>query len=501
MAVYKDEKELLSTDWMSKIKEAEASGNMELAAQYEQARNDKIASKNYAGTQTATNNYSQYAAPAAPTAPTVQGIASAYDQQFMTPDEIASIEYFSQLAKTAKQNGDSAAVKSAHDAAEALRAKYGYSGGAYGDQFIKLEDGTTVELPTYDSQYSSQIDSLLSAILNREPFSYDHTTDPTYLAYEDKYKRLGDRAREDVLGDVAGLTGGYASSWATTAASQAQNDYNQQLSDVIPTLYDAAYNRYLNEDALKKSDLGVVMDVDNTNYGRYRDTVEDTKWGAEFDYTKDRDKVADEKWQTEFDWNKTVDEWNMKTTEDTNKFDQMLSKWSLVGVADKEVAEYFGVPEGSTTESYYFNKANLALNQAKLARSGSGSGSGSGGDDKNATHNRNLAIEEARRTILNTGSYTDAAKSIIQNAGVYGLDMDDYFSICKELGVSDNAAKQVYIDYKNEYLASESGGGDKDYMYYAGLMGQQSDPEAWLAQNKYSIPSDILQDLYNLLDY
>lgn len=478
----------------------------EQRSQYESERAAKIADK-YGGVEptmsgsdkTFSSVYSG-AGGAVNTTPTVQGIASAYDQQFMTPDEIASIEYFSQLAKTAKQNGDSAAVQSAHDAAEALRAKYGYSGGAYGDQFIKLEDGTTVELPTYNSQYSSQIDSLLNAILNREPFSYDYTTDPTYLAYEDKYRRLGDRAREDVLGDVAGLTGGYASSWATTAASQAQNDYNQQLSDVIPTLYDAAYNRYLNEDALKKSDLGVVMDVDNTNYGRYRDTVEDTKWGAEFDYTKDRDKVADDQWKQSFDWNKTVDEWNMKTTEDTNKFDQMLSKWSLMGVADKEVAEYFGIPEGSTTESYYFNKANLELSKAKLAKSGSGSGSG-GGDDKNATHNRNLAIEEARRTILNTGSYTDAAKSIIQNAGVYGLDMDDYFSICKELGVSDNAAKQVYIDYKNEYLASESGGGDKDYMYYAGLMGQQSDPEAWLAQNKYSIPSDILQDLYNLLDY
>jgi hypothetical protein len=357
------------------------------------------------------------------------------------------------------------------------------------------------EIPEYNSQYSSQIDSLLNSILNREEFSYDYTTDPTYHAYADKYKRLGDRAREDTLGDVAGLTGGLPSSWAVTAASQAQNDYNQQLSDVIPTLYDAAYNRYVNEYNMDANDLGLVLDVDNTYYDRYRDTVDDTKWQTEFDYTKDRDKVADDQWQQSFDWNKTVDEWNMKTTEDTNKFDQMLSKWSLTGVADEEVAAYMGVPVGTTTESYYFNKANLALNQAKLAKSGSGSGSGSDKtEDYSGAKNRELVISEARKTVSSTGSYVEAAKNVIQNAGVYGLTMEDYFSICKELGVSDSAANQVYIDYKNEYIVSESGG-EKDYMYYASIMGQQSDPEAWLTENMYSIPPDILEDLQKLLNY
>ena len=361
------------------------------------------------------------------------------------------------------------------------------------------QSGNQDELPTYESQHSSQIDSLLQSILNREEFSYDYATDPTYLAYADQYKRLGDRAREDTLGDVAGLTGGYASSWATTAASQAQNDYNQQLSNIIPTLYDAAYNRYMDEYNMDANNLGLLMNVDNMYYDRYRDTVDDTKWQTELDYTKERDEVDDEKWKTEFDWNKTVDEWNMKTTEDTNKFDQMISKWSLTGVADKEVAAYFGVPEGATTESYYFNKANLALSQAK-AKSGGGSGSG-GSKNTESTVDRAGAIEAARKAVLSSGSYVVAAKSLIANAGKYGISMDDYFSICKELGVSDATANQVYADYKSEYLASEQGAGDRDYLYYAGIMGKQEDPEAWLEQNKYSIPADILSQLYDLLDY
>ena len=62
MAIYNSQEELLNTDWQSKINEAVAAGNQVLAAQYEQARNDKIASKEYqdwGGQQTQTNNYVQ----------------------------------------------------------------------------------------------------------------------------------------------------------------------------------------------------------------------------------------------------------------------------------------------------------------------------------------------------------------------------------------------------------------------------------------------------------
>lgn len=60
MAVYKNKEELMNTDWQAKINEATAAGDMKAAAQYEQARNDKINSSDYTGKQTTTNNYSQY---------------------------------------------------------------------------------------------------------------------------------------------------------------------------------------------------------------------------------------------------------------------------------------------------------------------------------------------------------------------------------------------------------------------------------------------------------
>ena len=60
MAVYKNKDELMNTDWQAKINEATAAGDMKAAAEYEQARNDKINSSDYTGKQTTTNNYSQY---------------------------------------------------------------------------------------------------------------------------------------------------------------------------------------------------------------------------------------------------------------------------------------------------------------------------------------------------------------------------------------------------------------------------------------------------------
>lgn len=341
---------------------------------------------------------------------------------------------------------------------------------------------------SYDSKYSTQIDQLLNSILNREEFSYDHTTDPSYLAYEQQYKRLGDRAREDTLGNVAGLTGGYASSWAVSAASQAQNDYNAQLSGKIPELYDAAYNRYLNEDSLKRNDLGLLMGVDQTEYDRYRDTVSDNQWQQQFD-------TSNSQWQQQFDWNKNVDEWNMSNTEATQKFDQMMSKWQLTGVADKEVASALGVPEGATTESYYFNKASMELDQAKLALDKANAAKNN--TTTKVDHLADSIARNAKSLIDSTESYQEGAKYILSAVS----SADEFFTVGSQAGIPNSTLQQVFDSFYDQALKDPGEEGDKDYAYYAALMGKQEDPEAWLISNKYSIPSDILEDLYKLLDY
>lgn len=87
-------------------------------------------------------------------------------------------------------------------------------------------------------------DEALQAYLNREDFQYDVNADALYQRYKDSYVALGKDAMEDTMGQAAALTGGYGSSYAQNVGQQAYNSYLKQLGDVVPELYQLAYDRY-----------------------------------------------------------------------------------------------------------------------------------------------------------------------------------------------------------------------------------------------------------------
>lgn len=87
-------------------------------------------------------------------------------------------------------------------------------------------------------------DEALNAYLNREDFRYDLDGDALYQQYKDRYMEMGKTAMEDTMGQAAALTGGYGSSYAQNVGHQAYNRYMQQLGDVVPELYQLAYDRY-----------------------------------------------------------------------------------------------------------------------------------------------------------------------------------------------------------------------------------------------------------------
>lgn len=121
------------------------------------------------------------------------------------------------------------------------------------------------------SQYGDAINKLTDAVVNRQQFTYDPATDPSYKAAAKQYNRLGDRARQNTLGDISSMTGGMPSSYAVSAAQQAQNDYNVQLSNMIPQLMQAAYDRYQGEFNMNLGALGALSDRDNALYSRWND--------------------------------------------------------------------------------------------------------------------------------------------------------------------------------------------------------------------------------------
>ena len=164
----------------------------------------------------------------------------------------------------------------------------------------------------YSSPYADEIDSLLGSLSSREPFKYEASGDALFREYSDRYARDAKRAMKDTVGRVSSLTGGYGSSYAATAGSQAYGEKMSELGDIIPQLYKLAYTRYRDEGDDMRSLLSEYRDTDDEYYDRYRDGVSDWQTdlkrlaaayesARDYEYDAARDTVKDEQWQREFD--------------------------------------------------------------------------------------------------------------------------------------------------------------------------------------------------------
>lgn len=144
--------------------------------------------------------------------------------------------------------------------AKAAQSSSDYSGG-YGS----FGAGTG----GYTNPYADQLKAVSGKILNRDPFSYDYTTDPLYQQYQKEYTRLGQRAMDDTLAKISARTGGLASSYAASAGNQAYGNYMQQLSDKIPELEQYAYGKYNDEGNWLLNQLNMLRGLDSDAYNRF----------------------------------------------------------------------------------------------------------------------------------------------------------------------------------------------------------------------------------------
>ena len=175
----------------------------------------------------------------------------------------------------------------------------------------------------YQSAWQTQLNDTLQKILNREKFSYDLNGDMLYQQYKDQYTTQGKLASMDVMGQAAAMNGGYGNSYAQTVGQQAYQGYLQQLNDKVPELYQLALNQYNAEGDEMYNQASLMAQMENQDYGRYRDSVsdyytelanlkDDARYMSETEYERAwndfnakygayRDTVADEQWQAEFD--------------------------------------------------------------------------------------------------------------------------------------------------------------------------------------------------------
>lgn len=292
------------------------------------------------------------------------------DSIYMTDEDLKQLDQYKSDFAAAQTAGDQAGMNAAHTAAENLRKKYNYSGGADGSQFnILSSEGVKQPFsyesaPEYVNQYQGMIDDLRDKIMGRPAFSYDAESDPLYQMYKEQYTAAGKQAMEDTLGSVSARTGGLASSYATSAAQQANNAYMDALASKIPELQQLAYQMYQNEGASLQNQLDMLLALESGDYSKYQTALSQYNADRSFKYGQYAD-----------DWyrNYTVgrDAIDDQRYEESTAYEQGLQKAALLAQSGifSGYADIFGLTEDETAAlvKQYAKNEKMSDQEAAMA--------------------------------------------------------------------------------------------------------------------------------------
>ena len=426
-----------NTDYQAIINDAVARGDYQSAALAELARNAKIVGTG--SNLPTTSKYSGYLNPDYGTLGQSQMAAGASWE-----DVLAT--YNSRYNKAMTTEG---LQQYANDAIQQQMWKYiqdKMQSGSQADALAMFNEWLAEyeknnPQPEYTSQYNAQMDALLNQILNREDFSYDVMNDPLYQQYAQMYQRNGERAMENTLAEAAAGAGGM-NSYAVTAASQAYNNYNAQLNDKIPELYQIAYNMYLGDKESMVQDLGLLQNMDATQYARYRDTMNDYYNDKSFAYGSYMDAINQGNLDRDFNYNSAVanrdylnnniwnnKEWNENQADkelENTRYDQATAKeevWNYIKLGVMPSAEL--IAQAGMTET----DVRLAVEAVKADKGKTSSG-GNGG-----------STEYTKDGTKKTGLFDGLKKTVDAIGDVFGSE-----------GVLDTSNYQVTNEYGDDWV-------------------------------------------------
>ena len=390
----------------------------------------------------------------------------------------------------------------ANEAANQLRSSYGnYRGGADGgsyysqgkipgqidailDQINNFGSFTfDQEAPVYDNQYAEQQQALLDAILNRPDFSWSKETDPQWSSYKKSYLREGDRATANALAQASAASGGRASTAAITAATQAGDYYATQLNDIIPTLYQQAYDRYLNEYSMMLQDLGTVNTQEQLDYAKYLDQL--TQYNTDRNFAYDtylgdfnilQGQLSSLQGQDDVDYGRFMDRINLGIQKDETEHQRGQQEQALAQAQVDAILSAGGTPSaeligasGYTNE--YVQALEDAYRKAEAERTSASSGSGSGGSGR--------VTSGGGGTGYNNGGLTTS--QIIQMQEALGVTADGKWGPATQA-----AAGGLSADAAWEIMNQGSDPGDADAEADVGASVTNQTGDGWIRVAGYS---------------
>lgn len=307
------------------------------------------------------------------------------------------------------------------------------------------------------TSYSDQLKDMMDKIMNREKFSYDVDTDPLFQQALASAMNSGKQAMTDTIGQASALTGGYGSTYATSAGNQSYNAFIEDAYNNLPQYYQMALEAYQMEGDEMYRQFGMVSELDDKEFNRnvtaydatyqhrnrmydeaynsYRDSKSDALAMANLQLSEHGQRVNDaynyynvasdtystlynqeyNSWADAVDlayretellntdyWNQTnfdegVRQYEQSFAEDVRQFDVTTEQNNAQFNA--QLAQNEDHFTRNMENDNYWNQKNLdynyaALNQKSSGGSGSGSG-GSGGDGYYASDKQKQAALDA----------------------------------------------------------------------------------------------------------
>lgn len=160
------------------------------------------------------------------------------------------------------------------------------------NQAMQYTNELLAKLNSGKTSYTDQIKELMSQILNREDFEYDVDKDTLFQQALASAMGSGKSAMQDTIGQASALTGGYGSTYATSAGNQAYNAYIEDAYNNLPEYYNMALQAYQAEGQEMYQQLDMLNAADATEWGRTYDT-----WRSNFDNAQQIYNQAYGAWQ------------------------------------------------------------------------------------------------------------------------------------------------------------------------------------------------------------
>ena len=237
--------------------------------------------------------------------------------------------------------------------------QHGYNPSAAVQQAQQTLQGVLNQKPQgYESKYDAALNDIIQRIQNPEQFKYSFEGDALFKTLSDRYVQQGKQASMDAMGQAAALNGGYGSSYGQMVGQQTYDQYLQGLYDKGVDLYDRAWERYKYGQDQLMDQFSVLSQADQTDYGRYRDTVGD--WENERQYATGRYDTENDR-----DYNKYMNELNYWTqmagaeNADYNTKQQMAEQ-------KRQWDEQFNYNKMSDEKKYAYNICTSILANGKM---------------------------------------------------------------------------------------------------------------------------------------